>query len=176
MVIDGVIHRGATNRAGEIGQILVAPGTTLEAVASARAIADRYAATTGRATGTVDASDVATLVIEGDAAAVAVWDSAVDALSRVLAAAVAALDVEVLVVGGGLGRSGDTLTAPLRTAMAAQLPWRDLPPIVTARFAADAGFVGAAIEAWRTAAGRDVNELAAAIAAAPWDGAEKVAQ
>jgi glucokinase len=172
MVIDGVIHRGATNRAGEIGQILVAPGTTLETVASARAIAEQYAAAAGRAAGTVDASDVAALVDEGDSAAVAVWDTAVGALAAVLASVIATLDVEMLVIGGGLGRSGETLTAPLRTAIAAQLPWRDMPPIVTARFAADAGFVGAAIEAWRTAAGRDVEELAAAIAAAPWDDAE----
>ena len=33
--------------------------------------------------------------------------------------------------------------------MAAALPWRELPRIVTARFGADAGFVGAALEAWR---------------------------
>jgi glucokinase len=176
VVIDGVIHRGATYRAGEIGQILVAPGTTLEAVASARAIAERYAATTDQEAGTIDASDVATLVTDGDGAATAVWQSAVDALAQVLAGVVATLDVEVLVIGGGLGRSGATLTAPLRAAMAAQLPWRNVPRIVTARFAADAGFVGAALEAWRTAAGRDVDELAAAIAAASWDTAESVVQ
>jgi glucokinase len=171
VVVDGVILRGATYRAGEIGQILVAPGTTLEAVASARAIAERYGAVTGRAAGSVDAGDVAALVDQGDAEAVAVWAAAVDALAGVLADAVATLDVEVLVIGGGLGRSGETLTTPLRAAMSVRLPWRDLPPIVTARFGADAGFVGAVIEAWRTAAGRDVDELAAAIAAAPWDGA-----
>jgi glucokinase len=173
VVVDGVIHPGATFRAGEIGQILVAPGTTLEAVASARAIAERYAATVGRDGAEIDASDVATLVSAGDPVAGGVWHAAVDALAQVLAAAVATLDIEVLVIGGGLGRAGATLTVPLRSAMAAQLPWRDLPRLVTARFAADAGFVGAAIEAWRCAAGRDVGELAGAIAAAPWDRADE---
>ena len=128
VVIDGVIRRGATHRAGEIGQILVAPGTTLEAVASARAIAERYAAAAGLAAGTVDARDVAALVDEGDAAALAVWAAAIEALAQVLSGTVATLDVELLVIGGGLGRSGDTLITPLRTAMAAQLPWRDVPP------------------------------------------------
>ena len=171
VVIDGVIRRGATHRAGEIGQILVAPGTTLEAIASARAIAERYAAAAGLAVGTVDARDVAALVDEGDATALAVWAAAIEALAQVLSGTVATLDVELLVIGGGLGRSGDTLITPLRTAMAAQLPWRDVPRIVTARFAADAGFVGAALEAWR-AAGRDVAELAAAIATTQWDSAD----
>ena len=174
LVIDGAIHRGATNRAGEIGQILVAPGTTLEAVSTARAIAERYAVATHRPTGSVDAADVATLAGEGDPVALAVWQAAVDALAHVLAGAVATLDVEVLVVGGGLGRAGATLIEPLRASMAAQLPWREVPRIVAARFGADAGFVGSAIEAWRVAAGRDVGELAEAIAAAPWDGAHEV--
>jgi hypothetical protein len=57
--------------------------------------------------------------------------------------------------------------------MAAALPWREVPPIVTARFAADAGFVGAALEAWRHAAGRDVGELAPAVEATTWDSADQ---
>jgi glucokinase len=174
LVIDGVIHRGATYRVGEIGQILVAPGTTLEAVATARAIAERYTVSAGLDPGTVHAGDVARLVDAGDPVAVAVWSAAVDALAKVLAAAVAMLDIAVLVIGGGLGRSGTTLTAPLATVMASELPWRELPPIVAARFAADAGFVGAALEAWRIAAGRDVAELAPAISTAAWDSADEV--
>jgi len=174
VVIDGVIRPGATFRAGEIGQIHVAPGRTLERVASARAIAERYVAATGRAVGSVDASDVAALVVGGDPAATAVWRDAVDALATVLAGAVAMLDIEVLVVGGGLCRSGDTLTVPLAAAMQVALPWRELPRLSAARFAADAGFVGVALEAWRVA-GRDVSELADAVNATAWGATEKVA-
>jgi glucokinase len=173
LIIDGVIYPGATLRAGEIGQILVAPDATLEAVATARAIAERYAAAVGATAPPVEAREVAALVAEGDPIATAVWTAAVDALAGVLAAAVAMVDVEVLVVGGGLGRSGTTLTIPLAAAMAAALPWRDVPPIVAARFAADAGFVGAALEAWRHAAGRDVAELGAAVEATSWDSADQ---
>jgi glucokinase len=169
VVIDGVIHPGATFRAGEIGQVLVAADTTLEAVASARGIAEQYATATGRPVGSVDAREVAALVRDGDPMAAGVWRAGVDALAHVLAAAVATVDVEVVVIGGGLGRSGETLTAPLAEALGRELPWRDLPRIVTARFAADAGFVGAAIEAWRLAARRDVAELAAAIETSTWD-------
>jgi glucokinase len=174
VVIDGVIHPGATFRAGEIGQIFVAPNRTLETVASARAIADQYAAAIGRTAGSVDAREVAALVRDGDPVASGVWSAGVAALAHVLAAAVATLDIEVLVIGGGLGRSGETLTAPLATALAAELPWRELPRIVTARFAADAGFVGAALEAWRLAAGRDVAELAQAIESTAWDRSDEV--
>jgi glucokinase len=174
VVIHGVIHPGATFRAGEIGQIFVGPGKTLETVASARAISERYAALSGRSVGSVDAREVASLVREGDPIATNVWSTGVAALARVVAAAVATLDVEVLVIGGGLGRSGETLTAPLAEALAAELPWRELPRIVTARFAADAGFVGAALEAWRLAAGRDVAELADAIESTSWDRSDEV--
>ena len=62
LVVDGVIHPGTTFRAGEIGQVHVGTATTLEAVASARAIAERYAAIADRAAGSVDAGDVAELV------------------------------------------------------------------------------------------------------------------
>ena len=174
IVIDGVIRPGATFRAGEIGQLHVAETATLEAVASARGIAERYAAASGRQSSTIDARDVAALVRDGDPVASAVWTAAVDALADVLAGAVATLDVEVLVIGGGLGRSGPTLTTPLAAAMAAALPWRELPRIVAARFAADAGFVGAALEAWRSAAGRDVAELAPTIESTQWDRADEV--
>jgi glucokinase len=175
VVIDGVIHPGATFRAGEIGQVFVAADTTLEAVASARGIAEQYAAATGRPVGSVDAREVTALVRDGDPIAAGVWRAGVDALANVLAAAVATVDVEIVVIGGGLGRSGETLTTPLAEALTAQLPWRELPRIVTARFAADAGFVGAAIEAWRLAAGRDVCELAAAIESTAWDRSDEVA-
>ena len=49
---------------------------------------------------------MADLVVEDGAAAAAVWGAAVDALSGVFAGAVALVDVEVLVIEGGLGRSG----------------------------------------------------------------------
>jgi glucokinase len=174
LVGDGVVRHGATFRAGEIGQVHVGSGTTLERVASARAIAERYAAMARRAPGSVDAEEVVGLVRDGDGVAIAVWDAAVGALATVLAAAVALADVEVLVVGGGLGRAGSTLLAPLTAAMATELPWRELPRVVSARFGADAGFVGAALEAWHHSAGRDVEELADALRRAVWDDGDAV--
>jgi glucokinase len=173
LIVDGEVRPGATLRAGEIGQVLVAPETTLEHVASARAIAERYAAAAGRPLDEIDAAGVVALVASGDDVAAAVWSDAVAALAGVLAAAIALVDVEMLVLGGGLARAGDALTAPLAAALAAALPWRDVPPLVTARFGADAGFVGAALEAWRHA-GRDVGELTAAIETRVWDTAEAV--
>lgn len=177
MIVDGVVVPGATFRAGEVGQIEVAaPGggtVTLEGIASARAIAERYAASAEVSDEGVDAKRVAELVRQGDHNAVSVWHEAIDRLADVVAVVIAAVDFEVLVVGGGLGRAGETLTEPLRAALSLRLPWRETPQIVLAHFADDAGFVGAGIAAWK-AAGRDVGELESALRSERWRPAEAV--
>ena len=111
---------------------------------------------------------------EGDPIASGVWGAGVAALAHVLAAAVATLDVEVLVIGGGLGRP--VKRSPLRSPRRWRRNFRGASchASSTPRFAADAGFVGAALEAWRLAAGRDVAELAGAIESTEWDRSDEV--
>lgn len=151
-VLDGTVLDGATSRAGEIGQVgvvdpEVGQAVTLEHVASARAIAERYARRTGRAA--VTAADVADHVDHrrGDPEAVVVWHEAIDALADALSSAVVLVDPALIVVGGGLSRAGRAVVEPLRDALGHRLGWRASPEVRTARFADLAGLAGAALAA-----------------------------
>ena len=72
-----------------------------------------------------------------------------------VASLVNALAPEIVVLGGGAMQAGDLLLEPCRKAAAARLmgrPERQLPPVVRARLADDAGLVGAALLALDAAA------------------------
>ncbi|WP_219416264.1 ROK family protein [Pseudonocardia nigra] len=145
--------------AGELGHVVVDPSGDpcrcgsrgcLEAVASAAAIARRYRARSGR---TADgAADVARRVADGDPDACAVWNEAIGFLADALATCVSLLAPEVVVVGGGLARSGDLLLAPLRAALDARLSFQRMPRLVRAALGDEAGCVGAALLAMEATA------------------------
>jgi glucokinase len=149
MVIDGHLCVG-NGYAGEIGHMSVGAdepcvcgGTgCLEAVASGPAIARRYARRTGHET-TADA--VAARVAEGEPDAVAVWAETVGWLGTALAAATVMAAPEVIVIGGGLSRAGDLLLAPLTEDLDGRLTFHRRPRLTTARFADEAGCVGAGL-------------------------------
>lgn len=157
LVVDGRLVVGAAGGAGEVGHVCVRPGGEpctcgqrgcVEAYASARNIRRRYRA----AGGTIDgATDEIVAAVDTDPVAAAVWADAVDALAAGVAILSAVLDPAVVVVGGGLGESGERLLAPLRTAVDARLGWRPSPRIEQSLAGAGAGLAGAAILA-RTAA------------------------
>jgi glucokinase len=153
LMVDGHVLSG-DGWAGELGHVSVEPngprcpcgGTgCLEVVASAAAVRREYAARTGSL---VDAGVVAQRVVEGDAVAVAVWDRAVSALARAIIATITLTGIDLVLVGGGLAQSGETLLAPLREKVEAlrtfQRPLRIIPPAL-----ADwSGCLGAACLAW----------------------------
>ncbi len=149
MMIDGHLCVG-NGYAGEIGHMsvgvdepCVCGGTgCLEAVASGPGIARRYARRAGRA---ADAGAVAALAAEGDPDATAVWDETIGFLGTALAAASALLAPEVIVIGGGLSRAGDRLLGPLAVDIDRRLTFHRRPRLVTARFADEAGCVGAGL-------------------------------
>jgi glucokinase len=152
LVVDGVAYAGAHGAAGEIGHIVVRPGGPqcgcgqrgcLEAVASAAAVARRYAERTGA---TTDGADrVAALAAAGDPDAAAVWRETVDALADGLLTGLAMFDPEVVVIGGGLAEAGDALLVPLRTALRARLTFHREPEIRKAALGDGAGCLGAAL-------------------------------
>lgn len=133
---------------GEIGQVLVIDPSTggperLEAVASATAIARRYAervrgddahATTPAPSHDVSrcAEDVVALVRAGDATAAQVFTEAVDALADVLGGSIGLLGPVRVVIGGGLVGAGDLLLDRLRDALAERLCVVPVPEIVVA--------------------------------------------
>ena len=135
---------------GELGHVVVTPGGPLcgcgargclEAVASASAIERAYAAATGERVG---GDTVAQLVADGDAAASAVWVTAVDALARAIVMTTTLTGVSRVLVGGGLASSGEVLLAPLRAAVQSSLTFQQVPSIVQAALGDRAGCLGAA--------------------------------
>jgi glucokinase len=152
IVAGGRPHRGAHGRAGELGHTVVEPdgppcacgaAGCVEAIASAAAIERAYAAA-GAADG-ASAREVAALAAAHDPAARAVWDRAVAALGAGLATAVALLDPELVVVGGGLADAGAQLLDPLATDLAARVVLGPAPRVVGAALGPDAGCRGAAL-------------------------------
>ncbi len=157
LVQAGEVIAGSRGQAGEIGHTLVhcdGPECPcgrrghLEALASGTAIGRAYAARTGNR-----ADESAQLVAErtalGDEIASEVWHNAVDALAVALTNAIILLDPVIVVLGGGVANSGPLLLAPLRSRVAALLPFDSAPDIVASHFADSAGRRGAAAAMWR---------------------------
>jgi glucokinase len=155
MVLGGRSYQGRDGFAGEIGHVVVRPDGPrcrcgargcLEAIASAGAIADRYATVTG------DPAATAELVVErayaGDADAEAIWRDAVEALAAALAAYTVLLAPEAIVIGGGLALAGDALFSPLARSLARKLTLRPAPQLVAAELGDEAGCLGAGLSAW----------------------------
>jgi len=154
LVLDGRPYAGG-GWAGEIGHIDVGSGLPcpcgargcLETVASAAAIARRYAERSGRAV--PGALEVAARLGAGDADAAAVWDEAVDALALVLAVTAGVAAPELIILGGGLSGAGPVLLEPLRRGVARRVtPPQRQPELVAAALGEQAGLLGAALLAW----------------------------
>jgi glucokinase len=157
---------GAHGRAGEIGHLCVEPAGArcgcgavgcLETVASAAAIARRYAARRGgRADGAGSAivppahsaKEVLQLAGRGDGVARAVRDEALGALAGVLATYQLVVDADLVLVAGGLSLAGPLLFEPLEAELARRCALGVVPRLAPAVFGADAGCVGAALAAW----------------------------
>jgi glucokinase len=98
----------------------------------------------------VDGTDLVAAAEAGDSAAGAAIEAVAHAFGRGLAALVAVLDPDVIVVGGGVGSLGERLLDPARRAMMEAMPGaehRRETPVVPAHFGVDAGLVGAALAA-----------------------------
>lgn len=153
--IDGRIEAGAHGCAGEIGHIVVRPGGPrcgcgqygcLETLASAAAVSRAWSAAGGGPE--ADAADCARAVAAGDERARAVWQDAIDALADGLVTGITLLDPRLLIIGGGLAEAGETLFAPLRTAVRDRITFQQAPHIVPAALGDTAGCLGAGLLAW----------------------------
>jgi len=159
--IQGALYTG-DGMAGEMGHSKVADGPQcacggrgcLEAVASAGAIARRYAEATGQAVS--GAKDVLDRAGHGDARARQIWESALDALALDLSHTVALLAPEAIVIGGGLSQAGPALFEPLERRLDAILTFQRRPILLCASIGGNAGVIGAALRA------RDLVEKAGA--------------
>jgi glucokinase len=156
MIVDGSLVSG-DGYAGELGHSKFIHGDAaelcacgqwgcLETVASAAALARRYAARTGR---TVDgAREVMELLAAGDPDAAQVWQDALAALVDALVLYTTLVAPTRIAIGGGLVGAGETLLQPLREGVHARLTFQREPEIVAAVLGEEAGMLGAAQMAW----------------------------
>jgi glucokinase len=150
-VVGGRTFPGAHGAAGEIGHIVVRPGGPpcgcgghgcLEAVASAAAVARNYQLLTGT---DASAAEVVQRAGAGEAAAVQVWQSTVDALADGLVTGLTLFDPQLIVIGGGLAQAGPALLEPLRAAIRGRLTFQRMPEMVRASLGDEAGCLGAGL-------------------------------
>lgn len=121
IVVGGQLWRGATGAAGEIGHVPVDPlgpvcacgqRGCLETLCSGSAIARRWPADE-------QPPPVALLaaVSAGDPAAVRVWEDVLRGAAATVRVVALTLDVDVVVLGGGVSRLGTPLLAGVRSAL-----------------------------------------------------------
>ncbi|MCQ9131331.1 MULTISPECIES: ROK family protein [Streptomyces] len=166
LVLGGRLHPGPTGNAGHIGHISVdldgdpcpcgARGC-VERIASGPNIA-RRARENGwlpGPDGDASAASVAAAARAGDPVARASFERAAQALAAGIAATATLVEIDIAVIGGGVGKAGDILFAPLRRALRdyATLSFVQRLTVAPALMGTDAGLVGAAAAALATGGG-----------------------
>ncbi|CAM5245499.1 MULTISPECIES: ROK family protein [Streptomyces] len=160
LVLNGRLHPGPTGNAGHIGHISVdlegdlcpcGSRGCVERIASGPNIA-RRAIENGwlpGPDGDASAAAVAAAAQDGDPVAVASFERAAQALAAGIAATATLVEIDIAVIGGGVGKAGDVLFTPLRKALSdyATLSFVQRLTIVPAQMGTDAGLVGAAAAA-----------------------------
>ncbi len=165
IILDGRLYRGTNFSAGEFGHIILAKGGPrcncggrgcLEALASGTAIGKRATRAARRAphsplarilvsNGNVSARDVATAARLGDALAQKIFSDAACYLGLGITSIIHLLNPEIVIIGGGLVKTGSLLFEPLRRAVKkrAQAHLADFVKIVPAALGGATGLYGA---------------------------------
>lgn len=172
IVLDGQLYRGSTGFAGELGHFVVQPSGAqcqcgnrgcLEALSSGTALtrngrrvaqADpagmiaRLAGSAQQVTG----ETVFEAAMQGDQQAVALFDELGHWLGIGMAAVVLFFDPDVVVIGGGLARTGDLLLGPAAVSMKAHSQVRGgrMPRLEAAAHPRSSGVLGAGMLALDT--------------------------
>ncbi|MFJ8060455.1 ROK family protein [Streptomyces sp. NPDC096142] len=160
LVLNGQLHPGPTGNAGHIGHISVdldgdacpcGSRGCVERIASGPNIARRAVEGGWRpgADGDASAAAVAAAARAGDPVAVASFERAAQALAAGIAATATLVEIDIAVIGGGVGKAGDVLFTPLRKALSdyATLSFVQRLTVTPAQMGTDAGLVGAAAAA-----------------------------
>lgn len=169
LVLDGQLVHGAQGNAGHIGHVIVRPGGPccacgargcLEAIAAGPSLARAAVRALGRGTASalrgvapLTGEAVAAAARAGDPLALTLLAEAGRAIGQALASAAALLDLDRVVIGGGVSQAGTLLFTPLQAEVAhrARLAFtRDLT-VVPAQLGRRAGVVGAAALILQTA-------------------------
>ena len=169
VVSNSHLQRGKFGFAGELGHVRVVPngllcgcgqhgcieqyGSGTALLRSAKELANSTAADGRRLAelqaqvGELTGTEVYQAISESDPGALRLLAEVGSWLGQTIATLCAAVDPEVVVIGGGVSAAGDLLLDPIRDAYLAHLPARDYRPkldIVPAKFLNDAGVIGVA--------------------------------
>jgi predicted NBD/HSP70 family sugar kinase len=154
VVLDGELHRGRHGAAGEVdyalgGGVERQSDPCAEAISTyARELAGKDGAGTTLAP-PFEVRSVFTAARAGDRTALTVVEEEARRIALHIAPIAAVADVELVVVGGGIGANGDLLLAPVRTLLADLLPY---PPRVEVSSLGDAAVLSGALAIGRQAA------------------------
>jgi glucokinase len=157
IAIGGDVFVGPRGAAGEIGhtpgysEIVCTCGQRghLETLASGRSIGARYSERNGGIS-TDSALFVAEKARAGDAAAIATFDAAGEAIGMAIATAVNLLDVQDVVIGGGVRGAWDLLEPALNATLQQNQPVSGYPLVVVpSALGGHSVALGAAALAWR---------------------------
>jgi glucokinase len=155
LVLDGAPYDGRTGNAGHVGHVVVDPDGVVctcggrgcvETVASGPHLA-RWAHENGwDAAPDADAKELADAANLGDPIALQAFRRGTTALAMAIASAAAVCDLDLVVIGGGVAKSGALLFDPLREALRtyAGLDFIRGLRVLPAELGGDAGLVGAA--------------------------------
>ncbi len=170
LILGGQLYRGATYGAGEIGQISIDYQGRLGGHGNFGAL-ERYvgngavtqlALTKYQAAGqempeeACDPKRVAERAEDGDPIALEIWQEVGEQLAVGLSNVLWVLNLEYVVIGGGMAKAGDVLFKPMRAHLEEQMDpfFTDQLEIVPAQFGNEAGMIGAAALALDVAQGK----------------------
>lgn len=155
LVLDGAPYDGRTGNAGHVGHVVVDPGGApcscggrgcVETIAAGPRMAQWARSQGWQAPVGADARELADAANAGDAVALRAYRRGATAVAAMIASVAAVCDLDLVVVGGGVAKSGALLFDPLREALAsyAGLEFLRGLRVVPAELGGEAGLIGAA--------------------------------
>jgi predicted NBD/HSP70 family sugar kinase len=144
LVLGGELHRGRNGAAGEVDFAFAGLGSDVDPCASAvAALAERLAAENGTSLAPpFEPRAIFDAARRGDGVAQTVVDETARRIALHIVPIAAVADVELVVLGGGLGANGDLLLEPVRRLLADWLPY---PPGVEVSSLGEAAVLSGAL-------------------------------
>jgi glucokinase len=155
LVLDGAPYDGRTGNAGHVGHVVVDPDGgpcscggrgCVETIAAGPRMAQWARDHGWKAAAEADAKELADAANAGVAVAQQAFRRGATAVAAMIASVGAVCDLDLVVIGGGVAKSGALLFDPLREALAtyARLDFLRGLRVLPAELGGDAGLVGAA--------------------------------
>ncbi|HEX3547512.1 MAG TPA: ROK family protein [Mycobacterium sp.] len=155
LVLDGAPYDGRTGNAGHVGHVVADPDGApcscggrgcVETIAAGPRMAQWARQHGWDAPATADAKELADAATAGNPVALRAFKRAATAIAAMIASVGAVCDLDLVVVGGGVAKSGSLLFGPLREELAtyARLAFLRGLRVAPAELGGDAGLVGAA--------------------------------